>query len=106
MGVLVKRHLSEVVKEIGLRHGIPYVTVETVLKEYLQGIYRSLARGERVVIQGITSITPVKDLDTGEIYVRGRVSPALRARLAQVNLSNINVDVGDGGEELEGLEDA
>lgn len=86
MGVVVKRYLSDRVKEIGLRHGIPYVTVETVLKEYLRGIERSLMNGERAVIDGITSITPMRDLDTGEIYVRGRVSPALKSKLAKVDL--------------------
>lgn len=93
MGVVIKRNLGERVRDIALRHGIPYVTVETVLKEYLESLVRSLENGERIVIDGIMSISVLEDRDTGELIARGRVSPALRSRLLQKSSKEVNHDM-------------
>lgn len=88
MGVLVKRTLGRRVKDIAYKHGIPVITVETIIKGYLNSLRESLENGERVVIDGITSISVYKDEKTGEYYVRGRVSSALKERLYAKNASD------------------
>jgi hypothetical protein len=81
VGVVIKRSLGQRARVIALRHGIPFVTVETVIKDYLESLAIDAENGERIVIDGITSVTVVRDLNTGELFPRGRVSPALRSRL-------------------------
>jgi hypothetical protein len=81
VGIVIKRSLGERTRKIALRRGIPFVTVETVIRDYLESLIVDAENRERIVIDGITSVTIVQDLNTGELYPRGRVSPALKSRL-------------------------
>ena len=86
MSYVVKRSLGVRAKKIALNRGIPYITTETVIKDYLASLVESLLNGERVVLDGLTSISVIRDVDTGELYARGRVSPALKSKLANVSV--------------------
>lgn len=81
MGVIIKQTSGLRISNIAARRGIPVLTVETIIKDYLNSLSESLMRGERVVLDGLTSITVVRDQVTGEYTARGRVSPALKSRL-------------------------
>lgn len=83
MGVTVKSSLGERARRIAYKRGIPIVTAETVIKDFLESLIESAENHERIVLDGLTSITIVKDLDTGEYTPRGRVSPALKSRLQE-----------------------
>lgn len=85
MGVHIKRNLAERSRKIALEKGIPIVTVETIIKAYLEDLVTSAVNGERIVIDGITSISIIKDGETGEYYSRGRVSPALKSKLQRLS---------------------
>lgn len=88
MGIIVKRTLSTRVKAIADHRRLPVVTVETIIKDYIKSLIESAERGERVVIDGLTSITIYRDIETGEYTPRGRVSPTLKARLQHLNRVN------------------
>lgn len=85
MSVVIRKKLSDRVKKIALRHGIPYVTVETVLKDYLKGLVEDAKNGERIVIDGIVTVTVARDVQTGELIPRSRISSSLKGVLDQVN---------------------
>lgn len=56
MGYKVKRNLARIASTISSERGIPLSTVETVLRDYRNDLVDSVKRGERIVIDGLTSI--------------------------------------------------
>lgn len=85
MGYFVTNNLARRVDDISVLRGIPKTTVETVIKDYLKSLIKSAELGERVVIDGLTTITVYEDADTGELFPRCRVSNALKLRLMNLN---------------------
>lgn len=85
MGVVIKRDNGERIRNLAYKHGIPINTVETIVKGFLADLIESAERNERIVLDNLTSITVVKDLETGEYFTRGRVSPALQSRLKRAD---------------------
>lgn len=83
MGVVMKRSISERAREISYKRGIPLVTAETVCKDLLKSFINSAENLEDVLLDGLTSIKAIQDVETGEYYVRGRVSSALQQKLKQ-----------------------
>jgi len=82
MGIKTKKNLGERVYVISERLKIPRITVERVIKEYLNGLVESALNQEDIVIDNIMSIKLLQRGDTGEIIARGRVSPSLRSKLS------------------------
>lgn len=89
MGVVIKQSLGRRARKIALKRALPFVTVETIIKDLLADWVESAKKGERIVIDGLTSITIVKDLDSGEYLARGRVSPALKSHLNEVDVPKV-----------------
>lgn len=85
MGLHMKRNISNRARRLSQKLGISYTLVETILREDNKLLRKDLEEGKRVVIDGLTSITPYKSSVTGEIAVRGRVSSALRDHLASLS---------------------
>ena len=79
MGIKVKRTLGERVDKIAKDLNLPKITVESVLRRYLEGLIESSQNGETIVIDNIMSIKVVED-DKG-IRLRGRVSPSLKSKV-------------------------
>lgn len=77
----MKRNSGELVKTIALRRGLPYVTVETIIRDYLKSKEDDLVIRGRANIEGIASLTRVENIDSGDMTVRGRVSDALRQKV-------------------------
>lgn len=80
MGIKVKRTLSKRITDISEELNIPKVTVESVVRAYLEGLIESGEKGENIVIDNIMSIKIIND-SNGSTTIRGRVSPALKSRL-------------------------
>lgn len=81
MGLHMKRNISNRARRIAKQLRVSYTLVEEILKADNRMLRQDLEAGERVVIDGLTTITPYRDSITGMIYPRGRVSSALRERL-------------------------
>lgn len=92
MGVVIKRNTGERARKIAYKRGIPIGTVETIIKDYLADLIESLENKERINLDGITSITVVKEVETGEYVPRGRVSPALKSRLQKLEETQEKVE--------------
>lgn len=75
---IVKRNLHERSSEISNKLGIPKITVENVLIEYINSIHNSIDNGEDVTIDTIVSIKQ-KIIDDKKI-VRCRLSKTIRER--------------------------
>lgn len=84
MSVIIKRSLGQRVYKISEKLGIPKVTVERVIKEYLDSLTESALKGENIVIDNLMSIQVIQDVETGEFFPRGRVSPALKSKLSKL----------------------
>lgn len=80
MGIKVKRTLGTRITNISNELNIPKVTVESVVRAYLEGLIESAEQGESIVIDNIMSIKVING-SNGSTTVRGRVSPALKSRL-------------------------
>jgi small nuclear ribonucleoprotein (snRNP)-like protein len=80
MGIKVKRTLGTRITNISNELNIPKVTVESVIRAYLEGLIESAEQGENIVIDNIMSIKVINE-PNGSTTVRGRVSPALKSRL-------------------------
>lgn len=94
MGIKVKRKLGERVVKISDALNIPRITVESVIRAYLDDLVESAKNGETIVIDNIMSIKLVENIDTGEVRLRGRVSPALKNKL-YVKVSDNNDEVAE-----------
>lgn len=81
MGIKVKRKLGQRIVQISEELNIPRVTVESVIRSYLDSLVESAQNGETIVIDNIMSIKLVEDDDTGNVRLRGRVSPSLKNKL-------------------------
>ena len=84
MGIRRKRNLGNRAYKISKKLNIPRVTVEMVIREYLDSLTDSALNGENIVINNIMSIKLLKDGDNGGIVARGRVSPVLKNKLQEV----------------------
>ena len=80
MGIKVKRTLGTRIVNISDDLNIPKITVERVIRAYLEGLIESGEQGENIVIDNIMSIKVIDEQNGGRT-VRGRVSPALKSRL-------------------------
>ena len=92
MSVKYKRTLGNRAYNIANDLGIPIVTVERVIKEYLNSLKKSALNGEDIVIDGIMSIKLIKD-GNGNIKSRGRVSPAFKTLLSNTEDLSSGVDI-------------
>jgi nucleoid DNA-binding protein len=81
MGIKIKRKLGERIVKISDELNIPRITVERVIRSYLDGLVESAKEGETIVIDNIMSIKLVENVETGDIKLRGRVSPSLKNKL-------------------------
>ena len=81
MGIKVKRKLGERIVQISEELNIPRITVERVVRAYLDSLVESAQEGETIVIDNIMSIKLVEDSESGNIRLRGRVSPSLKNKL-------------------------
>ena len=81
MGIKIKRKLGERIVKISEELNIPRITVERVVRAYLDGLVESAQDGETIVIDNIMSIKIVENSETGDIKLRGRVSPSLKNKL-------------------------
>ena len=81
MGIKIKRKLGERILNISEELNIPRITVERVIRAYLDGLVESAKDGETIVIDNIMSIKLVENEETGDIKLRGRVSPSLKNKL-------------------------
>jgi nucleoid DNA-binding protein len=79
MGVVINNFLGVTSKEISVKHGIPIITVETVIKGYLESLIASAEQGERIVIDGVTSISVVKGLVGDNDLVKRSLSSRVRS---------------------------
>ena len=80
MGIKIKRKLGERIVKISDELNIPRITVERVIRAYLDDLVDSAKDGETIVIDNIMSIKLVEN-DNGDIKLRGRVSPSLKNKL-------------------------
>ena len=76
----VKKTLRRRIWLIANDLNIPQVTVENVIRKYLESLADSVISGEDIVIDNIMSIKVIRNTD-GSLTARGRVSPSLRERL-------------------------
>lgn len=81
MSIKIKRKLGERIVKISDELNIPRITVERVIRSYLDSLVDSAKEGETIVIDNIMSIKLVENKETGEVRLRGRVSPALKSKL-------------------------
>lgn len=88
MGIKIKRTLGTRITNISNELNIPKVTVESVVRAYLEGLIESAEQGETIVIDNIMSIKVINSVN-GCTTIRGRVSPALKSRLC------VNEDTSD-----------
>ena len=99
MGIKIKRKLGERVVKISDELNIPRITVESVIRAYLDDLVDSAKKGETIVIDNIMSIKLVENKETGEIRLRGRVSPALKNKLYVRVDDNTSVSSDDSVED-------
>lgn len=88
MGIKIKRKLGERIVKISTNLNIPRITVERVIRAYLDDLVESAKAGETIVIDNIMSIKLIKNENTGEVKLRGRVSPALKNKIYVKPFSN------------------
>lgn len=73
------------VAEIAAELNIPKTTVEAVLRTRYRRQIEAIKRGESVTVEGLFSIKVFKQTGTGELTLRGGVSPALREAVRDGN---------------------
>ena len=95
MGIKIKRKLGERIVSISEELNIPRITVERVVRAYLDGLVESAQDGETIVIDNIMSIKLVEDRDTGNVRLRGRVSPSLKNKLYNKPMNDDSVDTDE-----------
>ena len=96
MGIKIKRKLGERIVNISNELNIPRITVDRVIRAYLDSLVDSAQEGETIVIDNIMSIKLVEDAETGNIRLRGRVSPSLKNKLYTKSVDEVfNSDTVD-----------
>lgn len=97
MGVVINNFLGVTSKEISLKHGVPIITVETVIKAYLGSLILSAEKGERIVIDGLTSISVVKGLVGENDVVKQSLSTRARniAYKHGINIKTVDILLKD-----------
>jgi nucleoid DNA-binding protein len=82
---LVKRTLVNRIKSIAYKHGIQITAVDQIVRGYLKSLLDLAIQGKTVVVNGITSLNVVKDAESNDYLVRGRVASSLKSRLEGKN---------------------
>lgn len=90
MGKVRKQTAGNRARTIALRTNTPVSTVERIIREYHDSLAKSIEEEERIVLDGIMSISVVQDLNTGEYSTRGRVSPILKEKLNLKKMAQAN----------------
>lgn len=85
MGIKINQTMGKMVLEISENNNLPLITVESILYRYLLRLAEKLEKERSIVIPGITSVKVIYDTENNEYFVRGRVSPALKKRLLQLD---------------------
>lgn len=93
MGIKIKRKLGERIVSISEELNIPRITVERVIRAYLDGLVESAREGETIVIDNIMSIKLVENEETGDVKLRGRVSPSLKNKLYTKSVNSDSKDM-------------
>lgn len=86
MGIEVKNLLGQRVAAISNELKIPKVTVETVIRGYLNSLTNSVLKGEDIVIDNIVSVKVLVDTDNNELVGRCRLSNSLKSKLEKVEV--------------------
>ena len=86
MGIEVKNLLGQRVTAISEELKIPKVTVETVIRGYLNSLTNSVLNGEDIVIDNIVSVKVLVDTDSNELVGRCRLSNSLKSKLEKVEV--------------------
>lgn len=86
MGIEVKNLLGQRVATISEELKIPKVTVETVIRGYLNSLTNSVLNGEDIVIDNIVSVKVLVDTDNNELVGRCRLSNSLKSKLEKVEV--------------------
>ncbi|MNV40175.1 hypothetical protein D3C71_1317760 [compost metagenome] len=81
MGFVVKRTTGNRLRTIAAKYHLPLNTVEAVIKAYNDGLIDDALEMNRIVIDGVVSMSILENTATGEFTARCRVSSALQARL-------------------------
>lgn len=115
MGVVVKNSLAKRIYKLSQELHIPYVTVERVIKGYLEDITTSANNGEDIIVPGVFSIRMMYNEHEGHVVPVSRVSKVLREQLKNVKelpideerLAHYNErnNVGGGNDKDEGVFD-
>ena len=79
----VKKSLPKRIRDIALKKGITMKTVEYVIRDYLDSLIILAQNSENIKVHGLTEIAVEPDA-TGELVVRGKISPYLRSRLEMI----------------------
>ncbi|MNL91311.1 hypothetical protein D3C81_10430 [compost metagenome] len=79
--IVVKKSLGQRINTISHKTNIPKITVERVIKEYLESLKASIEAGEDIVLDGVVSMKSYVDEETEEIIIRSRASAALKGKI-------------------------
>lgn len=79
--IVVKKSLGQRINTISNKTNIPKITVERVIKEYLESLKASIEAGEDIVLDGVVSMKSYVDEETEEIIIRSRASAALKGKI-------------------------
>ena len=93
MGIELRQTSGEMAYKIAKSLNLPWVTVDTVIKAYVQELKESALTGHDVVINGLFRINMYKTEDG--LVARGAVSASLRDKLKGVKELGI-IDRGRG----------
>lgn len=105
MSIVVKNSLAERIYKISQELNIPRVTVERVVKAYLDDMVVSAEKGEDIIVPGVFSVRMMIDSEDNHVIPSGRVSNVLKERLKNVHIEGSSLNNEDTmnqvGEEIE-----
>jgi nucleoid DNA-binding protein len=76
-----KFRCSQIADKLGLSKNM----VDRCISEYLNSLEEDLKNGERAVIHGIVSITPLYDTEKNAFTLRARTSSAIAEKVAEID---------------------
>ena len=76
----MKKSTAQRAMEISKDLNIPYGTVETIIKMYLESLTESVMNGEDIILKGVFRIN-ITEREDGSLRPMGKVSSALREKL-------------------------
>lgn len=92
MSIVINNFLGKVSRDIAVKHGFPIVTVETIIKSYLNSLVDSAIKGERIIIDGLTSITVVKGSVEDYELVKRSLSSRVRSIAYKQGIPQVTVE--------------